>query len=115
MNYIVGIAYFCFGLWMFFLGKQGESQKNKVKILRVSLEKQRNDIEIIRIYKNFHNKIGITMIFMGWGCLFIESPLPLIITSLFFFAFCNIKKVKTEEKIKKIQEEKIFEKEFKGK
>ncbi len=99
-------AYVVFGIWIYLMGSKGKSGQFKSEgahILTVFPTKAVQS-EYVDAYVKFHTRVAILSIVMGVFCLIIGRLLPIIFGSLVFFAYLNIYKYKSEEKMQLICE-----------
>lgn len=96
------IAYWAFGVWMNSIGakgKKGEYKESGAHVLTVFPTKK-TDIEAYKaVFQAFHKRVMVLSVVMGILCAVVGGLLPIIFSSLAFFAYLNIYKYKTEEKL----------------
>ncbi|WP_430883449.1 hypothetical protein [Fusibacter sp. JL216-2] len=102
---IVMAAYWAFGIWMYLMGaraKRGEIKTDGAHVISV-YPLNRTNMDIYNaVYTKFHNRLFIVSLLMGILCGLIGGLLPIIFSSLAFFASLNFYKYKTEEKLSDI-------------
>lgn len=104
-EYYVMAAYWAFGIWMYVMGRQairGEVKTEGAHVISVYPLKRTNMKLYSDIYTKFHNRLFILSFAMGIFCGLIGGLLPIIFSSLAFFASLNFYKYKTEEKLTEI-------------
>lgn len=99
---IVMLSYFAFGGWMYSFGmkgKRGEFKSENAHVISVFPTTRTDMAAYSAAYVAFHNRLMIASIIMGIVCVLVGRLLPIIFSSLFFFAVLNIYKMKTEESL----------------
>ena len=102
---IVMVVYWAFGIWIYTIGgkgKRGELKKDGAHVITVFPTKKTDMIQYGNAYEAFHKRIMILSTAMGVFCAFVSGLLPIIFSSLVFFAYLNFYKYKTEEKLNEI-------------
>ncbi len=99
------VAYWCFGAWMFTLGKKPAGSHNEKKgahVITVMPVKGMDQSSYDVLYKTFHKKTAVLSILMGIFCIFVQGVFPVIAGSLVFFGYLNLYKFRTEQKLEEL-------------
>lgn len=104
-EFIVMAAYWAFGIWIYSMGakgKRGALKKDGAHVITVFPTRKTDAEQYGDAYQAFHKRIMILSVVMGVACAIVGRLLPIIFSSLAFFAYLNFYKYQTEEKLREI-------------